>query len=308
MPFQVVPDYTAIAIAYKNGKMIADGVSPRRPVKRELFDWDEYDVAQAFNLVDDTVGRTSAPNKIEYTTTRKEATTTDHALDSPVPNSDVENAAEGQDPMAQAVMLTMNTVKLNREKRVADIAFNAASYVSDYVVTLGSSTDQFDDYTNSDPGGVILPLLDKCLVRPNLAIFGRSGWTKFRRNPKVIADIRGQVGDTKNLTIQDVADWLEVDEILVGEARGNMALKGQPVDIQRLWGNHIAFHYRSPLGALTQGEATFMLTAQFGQQIAGTIEDGNIGMRGGRNVRAGEAVRELVIAPFAGAFIENAFS
>ncbi len=309
MPFVQRPDYTAIAIAYKNGETIADGIAPYRPVKKELFDWEEHAIETAFTLTDDLVGRTSAPNKIEFKTQRHEASTVDHALDSPVPNKDIENAVEGQDPLAAATQLTMDTVKLNREKRVADIVFDPTTYPASQVLTLTVSTDRFSDYVNSDPIGKISPFLSKALLRPNVAVFGEEGWDIFSRHPHVINALAGHAGVTKGIaTLEDVAARiLKVRRILVGKARGNMAQKGQPIDIQPLWGKHIAFFYESPLAQLTQGTATFMLTARFGTPVGGTVEDPNIGFKGGQLVRAGESVKELVVANYAGCLIENAF-
>ena len=54
------------------------------------------------------------------------------------------------------------------------------------------------------------------------------------------------------------------------------------------------------------GGITFGFTAQWGTRIAGAVPDNRIGLRGGQRVRVGESVKELIIAPDLGYFIQNA--
>ncbi|MDT4884304.1 hypothetical protein FQZ97_1204280 [compost metagenome] len=75
----------------------------------------------------------------------------------------------------------------------------------------------------------------------------------------------------------------------------------------RAWGPHAAFLYRDRL-ANNSGGTTFGFTAQWGTRISGSIEDGDIGLRGGQRVRVGESTKEVVCAPDLGYFFENAVS
>jgi hypothetical protein len=52
--------------------------------------------------------------------------------------------------------------------------------------------------------------------------------------------------------------------------------------------------------------ATFGFTAQWGSKVAGSIEDKDIGMRGGARVRVGESVAEVLCANDLGYFFQNA--
>ena len=45
---------------------------------------------------------------------------------------------------------------------------------------------------------------------------------------------------------------------------------------------------------------------QYKTRVVGTINDPNIGLRGGRRVRVGESVKELITAPMAAYLIEDA--
>ncbi|UVH84375.1 hypothetical protein NW342_22030 [Pseudomonas aeruginosa] len=89
-PFPIDPELTAIAIAYRNGRMIADEVLPRVPVGKQEFKYWKYDLAQGFTVPETLVGRKSKPNEVEFSATDESATTpaelvlgTDYRIESP---------------------------------------------------------------------------------------------------------------------------------------------------------------------------------------------------------------------------------
>lgn len=50
-------------------------------------------------------------------------------------------------------------------------------------------------------------------------------------------------------------------------------------------------------GVVDGANVTFGFTAEYGTRIAGAEYDSRIGLRGGRRVRVGESVKEIVCAP-----------
>jgi len=305
-PFAIDPHLQSIAIAYRNETLIGDRVLPYVPVGKQEFRYLEHTFGESFTLPDTKVGRKSNPNEIEFTASEKTSATEDHALDDFVPQNDIDNAPANYSPRDRAVVGTMDFVLLGHEKRVADLVFNAASYNAANKVTL-SGTDQWSDFVNSDPVDDIMAGLDACLMRPNVGVFGAEVWTKLRQHPAVVKAVNANSGDSGVVSRRAIAELLELDEILVGRSRLNTANKGQPVSLGRVWGKHASFIYRNE-AADTQGGLTFGYTARWGERIAGTIRDEKRGMRGGETVRAGESIKELVVADRAGYFVQNAIA
>lgn len=312
-PFVIVPSLSAIAIAYTQANLIADEVLPRVPVYTEAFNHQKYSLEEAFAAPDTRVGRKGAPNQIDWASEMVPASTEDHALDAPVPNSDVNayNLAKqsgtgyvGQtDPLIRATKLVRQSVQNRRELRAANLVFNPASYGASNKISLA---DKFwDDYANSDPLPLIMDLLDSMVMRANVAVLGRRVATKLRMHPKVCKAVFGNNTDAGHVSLQALADQLELQKIVVGDARLNTAKPGQAATLSRVWGNHAAFLYLNK-EADTQAGTTFGYTAQFGDIVAGTIADPDVGMRGGQRVRSGEAVKELVVANDLGFFVQNA--
>lgn len=305
-PFPIDPELLPVAVAYRNSRLIADRVLPYVTVGKAEFKYWKYVLEEGFTLPDTKVGRKSVPNEVEFTAQELTDSVDSHALDDFVPYEDIENAPANHDPRAQAVVNTMDLILLGREKRTADLVFNAASYNAANKVTL-AGTDQWSDFANSDPIDDIMTGLDACLMRPNVGVFGAEVWTKLRQHPAVVKAVNANSGDSGVAARQAVAELFELEEIVVGPSLLNTAKKGQAPSLSRVWGKHASFIYRNE-AATTQGGLTFGFTARFGSRIAGSIEDKKRGIVGGQTVRSGERVKEKIIADRAGYFIQNAIA
>lgn len=309
-PFPITPQLQAISLAYRNNTLIADEVLPRVPVGLQSFKYMSYPKGQLMTLTETRVGRKGKPNEVEFTGTEETASTNDEALDDGVPVNDIELAAKQglPDPLGQAVEGLTDLIALKREVRTADLVFGAANYAASNKTAL-SGNSQWSDFTagHSDPVDDIMTGLDSCIMRPNVAVMGNSVASVLRRHPAILKAYNGNAGDTGIVPLQFLADLFDLEEVLVGQGWVNTAKKGQAVNLQRVWGKSLSLIYRNKL-ANTQRGATFGITAQYGQRIAGSEYDKNIGMRGGQMVRVGESVKELLMANDLGYLIADAIA
>lgn len=315
-PFVIQPRLTAISLAYRNARFVADDVLPRVQVGSQQFKWSKYTLGDGFTIPDTRVGRKSKPNEIDWTATEVSDSTNDYGLDDLIPQSDIQAAqaavtAQGVrpiDPESRSTTLLSDLVGLDRESRVATLVFTLGTYPAANRTTLAGVT-QWSDVT-SDPLGAILTGLDTPVVRPNVGVFGQAVWTKLRVHPKITAACYpgggNATGGATAVSRQALADLLELDEIIIGSSWANSAKPGQTPSLARLWGKHASFYYRAP-NIMTTNDVTFGFTAEWGNRIAGTIaQDPNIGIRGGTRCRVGEAVKEVIAANDAAYFFQNA--
>lgn len=302
-PFPTDPELTAIAIAYRNGRMIADEVLPRVPVSRQEFKYRKHALAEGFTVPDTEVGRRGTPQKVEFTGEEVTDSTVDHALDAQVPQNDIDNAPANYDPVGHATSQTTDLIELRREVRTSGVVFNGANYGVNNKLTLSGGSQWSDPASN--PLRAITDALDSCVMRPNIGVLGRTVSTALRRHPRIVKSFNGSDGDEGMVPLGYLAQLLELDTIYVGESRLNIGKPGQATNLQRVWGNHATFGFRDRL-ANAQGGTTFGFTAQWGTRVARKSFDKDIGMNGGWEVRVGESVKELITAPDLGFFFENA--
>lgn len=294
-PLIIVPHLSAVAIKYRQNKFIADRVLPRVTVDAQEFIYAKDRMADWITPVETFVGRTGLVN--ELANSQQDPTylaTRDQGLDERVPNRDAMNGPN-ESALMRATQRVMGLVELRREQRVAAMVTTAGNY--GFTATL-SGTSQWSDRVNSNPLNDMLTYLDKPFMRPNKLIMGRDVWTQLSQHPKMVQAVYPVNSTAGKVTSQQVADLLEIDEIIVGDGWYNSAAKGQTIAQTRLWGKFCAGIYQSQADTIDpQGGNSWGFTAQFGQRVAGTIQDPDIGLFGGVKVRAGESVREVVPAP-----------
>ena len=315
-PFVVDPVLTSIAIGYRNtaNMLIADEVLPRQPVGGEKFKYTEYPIGEAFTVPDNEIGRRGRTQRVEFSGDEKDSSVKDYGLETDIPYSDINEAARmreqglgNYDPEKHATMSLTDLNILRREVRVASIVQNPANYRANQKIAL-AGTDKFDDYDNSKPLEVLKEAIHGTLVfRANLLTMGHKVWQALSSHPHIVNAIRGNLTDKGIVRREELAALLEVKKILVGEGYLNVAEKGKPVDLQRVWGNSIQALYIDP-AARPEGGMTFGMTAEYGNRLAYRYDDRNVGLEGGVVIRQGERVRELVVAPDVGYQITGAVS
>lgn len=308
MPTQVFePDeqLTAIAIGYKNDKenYIADKILPYIPVESAQFSYNEYPLEEGFSVPDTKVGRVSAPKTVDFSAMKHTAEVEDHALDVLVPNWDKTRAPKNYDPEGRGVENATNLCMLARELRVAKLVKDPNNYA--YKQTL-SGTSQFDN-ASCDPLGIFVPAIEKMLVSPNALIMSMNVWTKLRLNPNLLKAVHGTAGDKGAVSRQQLAELLEIPEIIIGNSRYNVAKQGQTASIEPCWQDYCGLLYINPNADNNQG-MTFGMTARLGDKVAGRIFDPNMGMRGGYKVRSGESIKEVIVAKQCGFLFETPVS
>lgn len=302
-PFPIVAALTAIAIAYRNGRMIADEVLPRVPVGKQEFRYRKHAVEERFTVPDTRVGRRGQPNEVGFGFTESTSATEDFGLEDPIPQADIDQAAEGYSPVNHATESLTDLVILDREIRAAAVVQSPLSYAAAQVQVL-TSAQQFSEETSS-PIEVITEALDTPIMRPNVMTLGRKAFSSLSMHPDIVKAAQRNSGDKGKATRMAIAELFELEDVLVGEGFVNTAKPGQVAQIERVWGNSVSLTYRDRLARPAGGRVTWGFTAQWGSRIAGQWEDKNIGLRGGQRVRVGESVKELVSAPDLGFLLQN---
>lgn len=299
---------TAIAIGYSNpdNAMVADKVLPRAPVGTEDFEWTKYPTGQAFTVPNTRVGNKGAVPRVEISGEKASSSTESEGLEIPLTKKDIDNAPKGVDPKGLATELATKLLLLRREIRVAELVLDANQYAAankKNLATLDAGAHAWD-LDAAEPLVDIRAWINGMMMRANRLVMGPDAWEALSAHPKVVSAALGNDGTNGFASKERVAQLLDIAEIIVGAGWVNASKPGQDVSLTRVWGAHCLAFYSDSTASFQTKAVTFGLTAQLGTRVAGSKEV-DMGLHGGTVVRAGEDVKELIIAPDCGLLIQN---
>jgi len=177
-----------------------------------------------------------------------------HGLSGVVTEEDYDNEEQPFD--ARKDMTEDLTDKITLGKEFALASQLTSTVVITNNVTL-SGTDQYDDYSDSDPLG------DFAVARKSVydnggkitempGGFGIVPWQVYNTlkfHPALIDNIKHTVNMKKGLTFDQLADTMGVDRILIPFCQYNSAKQGQTDVITSVWGNDIVFGFSPKTGS-----------------------------------------------------------
>lgn len=311
-PFVIRPDLVAIANDYtgvnaRRRGYIADRVLPRVRVNSPAFTYPEYPIDEAFQVYDTQVDRLGRLNEITSSAGEAAGAVKDWGLMEPVPYRDQAAAAASNipfRPLARATRNVLDKVQLGREIRAANLVFSSGNYQAGYKT---NAVNMNLDAT--DPTEATNDIGTSMLVAPNVAVMSQPVRNRLVRHPKVSVALGGSAQSGRRVTDEELASALGVEQIIVGNTIRATSRRGQALVTGQIWGNHLALLFIPPTGpdgmVDDENSPAFGLTFQWGENVAGTIEDPYIGLWGGQRVKAGESLIEKQVAPFAGYLFEN---
>ena len=246
-----------IAIDYRPQGMIADMLAPIVPVAKESDRYAEFSRAEAYRNEDTLRSRSTPANRVIRSVSSGTYYAQNYALSYGVPIEDRANA----DPIfvqklfnGAATYLT-GKLLLDWEVRVATQVTNTSNVGSSSAVTSG-----WTDTANSDPLGDINAMMDNFEdangIRPNRVTFGGPAWRNARRNSTILNRIFGNNNGGGYASTADIANLLDVQQILIGGAYQNTADRGQSEALASVWGDNVLLSY-SPF-APSMDEPSFM--------------------------------------------------
>jgi len=172
-------------------------------------------------------------------------TAQDYGLRALVTEREIKEADSAIDPRQDAVELTTELVKLDREVRAVSLLTTAGNYATGNKATLAGS-DQFD-HASSDPIAIVK---DACndtrkrgAMKPNCAVINSDIMLTFETHPL----FRELLKYTDPLLREEkIAALLGLQKIFVGTAMQNTADEGLTEVLAELWPDSMALMYLPP--------------------------------------------------------------
>ena len=233
-----------IAIAYANKNFFADRFFPVVPVEKKTgyyFVWDQANLRAEEDL---RTGRAESRIVDDEATKTAYGPLKEHSLKTfieqdLIEQSDITNLEAKRTERLRARML------LNKEVALATLLSDTAVVTQSATI---SGTSQWSDYANSDPFGLLETMIEEVrtgsMQKANRIAMGKAVWTKLKYHPDTIELLKSQGGG--RFTPQLLADWLEVDEVIVLDSQKNTADEGQTASMSDIWGKHVWAYYVNP--------------------------------------------------------------
>lgn len=163
-----------------------------------------------------------------------------HGLEGMVTKRDYANVESPFDAERDEVVGLQTHLLLEKEKLVAD-TFTSTTLISQNTTLTG--TNQFSDYLNSDPIGVLktarAAIRSGCGEIADTAFMDYDVFDVLRYHPAMLDQLGFKDNRPGGLNYQEIASALGVKRILVAEAKYNSAKEGQTVSLASIWGKHL---------------------------------------------------------------------
>lgn len=257
-----------IFVMYKNRDCIADIVSPVVNAVRMFNIIQQAPSATLQNIANTRIANSRAkPNQINWNVDNSlQYSCVPVGLIDYIPAEVLANADSSPLENTGLWMAVLREfMDLAREYAVAGEAFNSANFGSNTEALTG--TDRWDNPASS-PIQQLLVARERMLVKPNTLVIGGQVWPWLRTNPDVKGYIQSRSGTNLGPTpmqadLDALASLVQVERVVVGEARYNSAAEGQTAVSSYIWGKSAALLRVEP-NPSPMMTSTFMYTYRFG--------------------------------------------
>lgn len=302
---------STLATAYVNNELIGLKIVPEIMVEKTSDKFHKRNKANGLRITDQPiVGNLEVPAQIDQGVTQSTFACEDYALQAKVSVRDQGNADAPLNLMQDAALDVASRLRLAQEMRIASLLQTSGNYNSNNVSTL-SGADRWDSAGGGDPLGVIDSLRSNVWPAPNgklVCWMGIEVWNKLKRHPQILGLLNGGATTATPAMVSKMkmAELLEVDELLVGEAWKETANPAAASSVSRVWGKYLGL--ARVVTAPTSRTLHLASSFAFGPMNAFTWLDEEPGLLGAYHVKLSHSTDELIVADDAGALVVTPIS
>jgi len=295
----VDPVLSNVSIRYSNEDFVWNRVMPVFPVGKQSGKYYKYDKAN-LRAVDTERAGGSPANEVEYGLSTDSVFANDHALKEFVDDQVRDQADQALNPLIDATEDVTERLQIGTEKALATTMADTTTITQN---TTLSGTDQWSDFSNSDPIGDVrtgMQTVRKAIGRkPNTLLLGQEVFDKLQDHTDIIERIKySQLAAT---TEELLARIFNVERVIVASSIENTAHEGAADSLGYIWGKHAWILYVAPQRRLKT--ITFGWTFTWKDRVTKRWRDED---REGTYVRVNWNYDQKIVAAEAAYLIKNA--
>jgi len=232
-----------ISEMYRNAAFVGLEMLPVVKVKKESDKYYKYNSkADRFRVPNNLRAPKSDSKTVDWKVTTDTYSCNEYALNDLIDDREKNNADKPLNMKVDTVEFLTDLNLLAQEKRIVDMLTDETVLTSYNALT---GTDQWSDYTNSDPVGDIETgrntIHGKIFKMPNTLLLGLEVYSQLKHHPDVID--RFKYVSKGIITPEMLADLFEVEKVIIGKAGYNTANEGQTASYSYLWGKNAILAY-----------------------------------------------------------------
>lgn len=241
------PLLTKISLAYRNEEYIAEKILPIVPVVKDTAQIATYGMDN-LRIEESLRAQGSGANEVNHSLTLgAHYILKDHALKEFVTKEEYDNADAPVNPEMDATENLTDRIQVIKEKELADAMANTSIITQN--VTL-SGTDQWSDFTNSDPFDDIKTAMEAVRtgsgMMPNSMIMSYAVMMTLIVHPDLIARLPGIITVTSEAVVTALKlAFPNIKNVFIGSAQYNSGVEGGTDALADIWGKHFWVGYIS---------------------------------------------------------------
>lgn len=235
---------TNISLAYPNNEFVGNKLFPVVPVRKQTDKYYIFGREQWVPEDSDYRAPGTEANEIPGLKVSLDSYyASEHSLEIAVYDEERENVDSPMSPDTDATNLVTQKILLGRELAMMNFVTDATKYASTNIVTL-SGTQQWSDYTNSDPiksvHDAVRAYHANVFFEPNTAVIPYQVMSILEDHPKILARI--MYTDRGILTPELIAAVLGLKNVIIPEVAYGSGV-GFAMTASYLWGKNVLLAY-----------------------------------------------------------------
>lgn len=275
----VDPLLTDVSVGYKNENYIAEKFFPTVYVDKETGIYFVKDKENLRAPKDARRGEFSRANRVQNGLTQANYALEEKALETAVSDRVMRNYSDPFDPKRNATELVSEKLLIDNEKDLQTTLLASGA----------TNSDQANAWStpSTDVAGLVRTGRDQIQKRTgrkaNTALIGKPALNVILKNTNFIDSIKYTQIVTEQALINALKAWLDVSEVLIGEAIENTSKEGQADAMDYIWTDLVVLAFVAPSAQLETPSAGYRLTQKdaryvdtwYEQEIKSTIVRAN---------------------------------
>ena len=232
------PVLTQVAIGYRPQGAIAERLMPTLPVNQSSGKIVKFG-RESFRPENARRGVGSESRRVDWSVDSISYSCEEYSLEIAVDDRIVQNSQNPIDPLTSATQQLVDMLTLAAEIRAKDAIVNALTSAG-YTTTPTTKWDQANSTPITDMKNAIAAVQARIGVRPTTVAMSRRVWDALVEHSQVADRLKFT---TPNFTVDILARWLDIREIVVGEMLYNTAVEGATESLSYVWGDTVVIAY-----------------------------------------------------------------